>query len=368
MQTQELKKYIYEHNKVEDILESIGCHGVSRGQKGYRCGLPEHSNKSTVAVDNSEYLNVKVYHPDKGNLQGDIFTLVMELKGVDFARANKYIHDILGMEYSYKPKAKVEAKKTPLDIFKKARGRVKKKVNVGDIPLHDFSQGFEYMAGLHIDWLREGILPFTAKKFALGYDDKSRRILIPHRLYCATEDKFVGLIGRTTIENFELFDIPKYFPLIQYPKSLNLYGLNENYSDILQSDIIRVGEAEKYVLKNHSRGIRNCVALMGHHMSEEQRKIIIGLGVTEVVIDLDKGLDKEYIYSVAEMFYGVRKVSIIVDKYDIIPDKQNSSDMPLKLNNWLFKNRVTYDEAMHNDYLRMKSERESRYGAKKNKV
>lgn len=365
MGTQELKQYIYEKGKVEDILESIGCHGVSQGQKGYRCGLPEHSNKSTVAVDNSEYLGVKVFHPDKGSIRGDIITLVMELKHLDFPRANKYIHDVLGLTYSYKAKVKTEPRQTPLDIFKKARSKVKRKVNVADLPLHEFGQNFEYRAGLHIDWLREGILPFTAKKFALGYDDKSRRILIPHRLYCATEDKFVGLIGRTTIENFELFDIPKYFPLIQYPKALNLYGLNENYYDIIKEDVIRVGEAEKYVLKNYSRGVRNCVALCGHYLSDEQRKIIIGLGVTEVVIDLDKGLDEEYVLSVAEMFYGVRKVSIVVDQYDIIPDKQNSSDMPLKVNNWLFEHRVTYDDRLHKRYLQLKAERESANGRKK---
>jgi hypothetical protein len=365
MQTQELKQYIYEQDKVEDILESIGCHGVSRGQKGYRCGLPQHSNKSTVSVENSEYLKVRVFHPDKGDMKGDIITLVMELKGVNFPKANKYIHDLLGLTYSYKATEKTEVKKTPLDIFKKAKARRKHKVDVSQIQLHDFAQDFEYRKGLHIDWLREGILPFTAEKFALGYDDRSRRILIPHRLYCATDDKFVGLIGRTTIENHELFDIPKYFPLIPYPKGINLYGLNENYEDIIKEDCIRIGEAEKYVLKNHSRSIRNCVALMGHYMSEEQRKIIIGLGVSEVVIDLDKGLDEHYIHSIAEMFYGVRKVSIVVDKYDRLKDKENSSDVHLKLNNWLFKHRVTYDYNMHVQYL---EEKEKRNGSKKNAV
>jgi hypothetical protein len=141
--------------------------------------------------------------------------------------------------------------------------------------------------------------------------------------------------------------------------------LNENYEDIIKEDCIRIGEAEKYVLKNHSRGIRNCVALMGHYMSEEQRKIIIGLGVSEVVIDLDKGLDEHYIHSIAEMFYGVRKVSIVVDKYDRLKDKENSSDVHLKLNNWLFKHRVTYDYNMHVQYL---EEKEKRNGSKKNAV
>jgi hypothetical protein len=65
------------------------------------------------------------------------------------------------------------------------------------------------------------------------------------------------------------------------------------------------------------------------------------------------------------MFYGVRKVSIVVDKYDRLRDKENSSDVHLKLNNWLFKHRVTYDYNMHVQYL---EEKEKRNGSKKNAV
>jgi DNA primase len=154
--------------------------------------------------------------------------------------------------------------------------------------------------------------------------------------------------------------IPKYFPLIAYPKGLNLYGLQENYKYIQDDDIVFIGESEKYVLKNASREMRNCVALCCHDVTDEQIRILIGLGVTEIVIDLDKGISEYHIWSICDRLYGIRKVSYIWDKYDILEDKESSSDKPLKVNNWLRNNRIEYTLSHHKKYVEERDKRNVR--------
>lgn len=350
----ELKQYIYDNDKISDVLESLGCHGIKEYPNDIRCGLPNHRNKTAVRVRKNEFINVKIFQSDDAIINGDIFTLAMTIKELSFPQSNKLVHDILGLPYVYSQNdsKKQEVSKTPLDIFRKAKSKRRIKVNVSDLELHDFSTDFEYQSGLYIDWFREGILPHTAKVFGLGFDAKSKRILIPHRLYCSTDDKFVGLIGRTTIENFELFDIPKYFPLIPYLKSLNLYGLQENYRHIQEAGYVVVHEAEKSVLKRHSRLDKTGVAVCSHNLSDEQVKILIGLNV-EIVIAYDKGVKLEHIWSECERFYGVRKISYIWDDFNVMKiDKQAPADSHDKVYKFLFNRRVNYDEECHLKYMK----------------
>lgn len=49
-------------------------------------------------------------------------------------------------------------------------------------------------------------------------------------------------------------------------------------------------------------------------MSDEQVRIILGVGVKEVVIAMDKDVPIEEVWSMCEKFYGLRKVSYIYDE------------------------------------------------------
>lgn len=347
----DLKQHIYENDKISYVLEELGCHGIKSYTNDIRCGLPNHRNKTSVRVRKNEFINVKIFKSDDAVVKGDIFTLVMDIKDCSFPVANKWLHDTLGIPYSYSPSESTQKTKTPLDIFRRAKSKRRTQVDVSQLELYDFDRDFEYQQGLYYEWLREGILPHTAKVFGLGFDSKSKRILIPHRLYCSTDDKFVGLVGRTTIENFELFDIPKYFPLIPYMKSLNLYGLQENYKYIQEAGCVVVHESEKSVLKRHSRLDKTGVAVCSHNLSDEQVKILIGLDV-EIVIAYDKGVKLEHVWSECERFYGVRKVSYIVDDFNLLKDKEAPADKLDKVYKFLFNRRETYDEECHLQYMK----------------
>lgn len=360
MNATDLIKYIYDSDKINIVLEKVGCSNISDRGKEFRCGLPDDTSKTRVRVKKNEYLNITIFQSDDETIRGNIITLVMHILNISFPKANKIIHDYLGLEYKYTKKEKKKENVNPLDFFKNACSR-RNVFDVSDIDIFGEEELMEFTPNLHKLWLEEGILSFTARKFGIGYDYKRKRIVIPHRMWSGDENDYVGIIGRTTIPNHDMFDIPKYFPIKSYPKSMNLYGLNENYRTIQEQGYVTVFEAEKSVLKRHSRLDGTGVALMCHDFDTygEQVSILTGLNV-EVVIAMDKGIKQEHVWAMCDKFYGVRKVSYIWDSYDIIPDKESPADMHNKIYNSLFKHRTTYDadkKRRYDKWLKEKQEK-----------
>jgi len=354
MDVMELKQYIIDNDKIEFILEELGCHDIKSHFKEFRAGLPDRQNKTAIAIK-KDTLGVKIFQSDEKIIRGDILTLCMTIKNIIFVKAIKYLHEILELEYKFKLKdTKEKEMNDPLQIFK----RVKNKnniCNVYDIELLDENELTDYMPYPHIDWVREGIMPNTCEEFKIGYSPKYRRIIIPERYWCGEPNEFIGIMGRTIVPNFELFDIPKYFPIKSFPKSSNLYGLQENYKSIQESSVVVIAESQKSVLKRHSRNDKTVVSIGSHDISDEQVKIIIGLNV-EVVIAMDVGISINHIRDMCEKFYNIRNVFYIYDKYNLLKDKEAPMDATNKIYNYLFKYRVKYDENEHKEYLKYKED------------
>ena len=351
MTANEIIQYLIDNDKIFKILENLECHHIKEYKNEFRCGLKNYSSKNNVSIK-KDSLKIKIFQSDGKTIYGNLFNLIMHIKDINFSQANKYIHKLLGLEYVFNFKKYTEEKEfnDPLAIFKKVK-RKKCYDNLEDIKICDDSVLKEYIPLPHIDWIRiEGIMPWTCEKFKIGYSAEKKRIIIPIRFWCGSEENYIGIIGRTTIKEYEMLDIPKYFPLKSYPKSFNLYGLQENYKTIQENNYVVVYEAEKSTLKRHSRGDGTGVAIGSHCLSEEQVKILIGLNV-EIIIAYDKDISLEYIWSECDKFYGIRNVSYIWDKYDLLKDKESPADAPNKIYNYLFKHKIKYDEGERKKYL-----------------
>lgn len=350
MNADELKEYISEHDYIPKILESLECHDIKEYQNEWRAALPDKTNKTAVCVK-KESLSSAI-RTSGGNKSGDIFTLVMEIRGITFGNANRYLHKLLGIQYIYnrKKQDKIDTN-DPLRIFKKVRRR-HKTVNI-DIPIYDDTCVREYINLPYIEWVREGIMPFTCERFNIGYSYDRKRIVIPERKWDGDDNEYIGVSGRTTIKNYELLDIPKYFKLSDtYPKGLNVYGLNENYKAIQEAGYTVVMEGQKSVLKRHSRKDCTGTAIGNCELTDTQVKILISLNV-EICICLDEGIDINHIRKECEKFYRIRKVSYMYDRWHLIPkgSKDSPADMNNKTFNFMFKHRIIYDESEHKKYL-----------------
>lgn len=349
MDTVNLKKYIFENNKIEYVLNEIGCHNIvyHPNKEFYSCGNYNGDNKGAINIKNNEYLGVINWTREKefGD-NSDIITLVQYNKDMSFVEAIKYIHKILDLPFEFKKVTQSKKKFDPLAVFKKVANR-KKIVDVNDIQILEDELLNDFVPMLHIDWLREGIMPWTRKKFGLAYSYRYKRVVIPMRHWLTGE--LLGFNQRTTVANYDEFGIKKYFLTPTYPKSLNLYGLYENYDSIQKAGYVVIYEAEKSVLKRDSLNDPTGVALSGHTLSEEQVAILWGLNV-EIVFAFDKDISVEEVWHSCNKLCRGRKVSYIQDKWDILSHKDSPADACNKDFQFLFDNRVIYNKEKQRKY------------------
>lgn len=352
MDTTSLKEYIFNNNKVEFVLDKIGCKSIKyhSSKNFYSATNYNGDNTGAVNVYNTKYLLIHNWtRESEFDDLSDIISLVQYNKKCSFVDAVKYIHNILGLELTPYKKEEKKEKLDPLAIFKNAISRHRAIVDVAEIQAIKEEAINDYVPLLYIDWLREGVMPWAAKKFGLAYSYKYHRVVIPIRYWL--DGTLVGFNQRTTVENYEELGIRKYFLTASYRKSLNLYGLWENREEIEDKRTVVICESEKSVLKRYSRNDGTCVALQGKKLSDEQRRIIIGLNVNEVIIALDNDVPIEEVRHICEQFYHIRNVSYVKDRWNLLGDKDAPADAENKVYNFLIKHRVRYDESEHQKYL-----------------
>ena len=345
MLAKELEEYLSNNpSEIEKILEELGFGKVlNRGRYISAC-VPNFNNASGFSIL-IESLYCKSFTTNF-SFNGHLFDLVAHMKGyTNFGNTMRFIHKILNIPYSYSKNEDDKPKDSILDFFKKYKTKPNKRntKEESELKFYTDEEVFSmYVRCPYANWIKEGITAKTQEQFSIGYHFDSKRVVIPHRHWKTGE--IIGLIGRTICsdEEIEYFDIAKYFPIIPYKKGCNLYGLWENrqYIEEIKKEII-VFEAEKSVLKMASKGYRNCVSVGSHDLSEEQVKILIGLN-TDIVLAYDSDIPLEFMENEAKKFKGLRNVSIVINQYDVLKDKQSPADATLKIFMALYKRRIVY--------------------------
>lgn len=351
MTISELKEYIYSENKIQYILEQLGCHNVryNDNKEYFSASQPDGDNPMGVCIRNNEYLNYRSFSRgvDYEDNQ-DLISLVQYIKKINFIDSVKYLHKILDLPFEFKKQTEKPKKKyNPLEVFTKVLRSGRRVINVDDIKVLEDKILNDYVPLLHYSWVKEGITERTRKKFGICYSYRYKRIIIPIRYWATGE--LVATNARTTVENWEEFNIKKYILTNGYNKQLNLYGLYENYDAIQKAGYVVVYESEKSVLKRSSLLDDTGVALSGHTLSDEQIRILIGLNV-EVIIAFDNDISIEETRHACEKFKNIRKVSYIHDFMGILGSKDSPADARDKDYRFLFDNRIVYDRDEQRKY------------------
>ena len=351
MTISELKEYIYSENKIQYILEQLGCHNVryNDNKEYFSASQPDGDNPMGVCIRNNEYLNYRSFSRgvDYEDNQ-DLISLVEYIKKINFIDSVKYLHKILNLPFEFKKQTEKPKKKyNPLEVFTKVLRSGRRVINVDDIKVLEDKILNDYVPLLHYSWVKEGITERTRKKFGICYSYRYKRIIIPIRYWATGE--LVATNARTTVENWEEFNIKKYILTNGYNKQLNLYGLYENYDAIQKAGYVVVYESEKSVLKRSSLLDDTGVALSGHTLSDEQIRILIGLNV-EVIIAFDNDISIEETRHACEKFKNIRKVSYIHDFMGLLGSKDSPADARDKDYRFLFDNRIVYDRDEQRKY------------------
>lgn len=340
MDAQTIKEYIFSNNKIEVVLENLGMHHIQWHNRNeyITCGMPDGDNPSSTVVycDNSFFM-VKAYTRDIVDPYGisDIISLVSFINKTIFTQSINWLCELFGLDYyveSISDDPTLGYFKT-FDLLMKPKASLE--VQLKPIPEETLKAYLPWDNTIfyedHIEWE-------TQAEFELGLDVFSHRITIPIR---DEMGRLVGVKGRRAWDVVDEWN-PKYIYLHQCAKSRICYGLYKTLPYIREKNEIIVCESEKGVMQLWSYGYRNCVAVGGHSISQQQQDLIIQSGAATIIIAFDKDVDEETVRKEVENLSLYRRVEYILDFNNILEEKESPMDNPNKWIDLYERNRKLY--------------------------
>jgi hypothetical protein len=326
MDIKQLKEYIIENNKIEEILEELGCVVSKNNDKEIRCSVTCDNNTTALKID-KENLNYKYYGDEKiiVHKYGDILILIQDLKEYSFLESINFLKNLLKLD-----NIQLEQSKKILPFGGFYHGVKTNTCQETEIPTYAESILNQFDNHSSYKFLQDGISLQTQKKFNIRYDIVSERILLTWRNY---EGKIAGITGRYNAEDYEERGLPKYMPVIpskNFKKSQLLYGYYENYSNMI-NNVCFIFEAEKSVLMLNSVGINNSVAVGSHNLSTKQIQLVQALFPINIILAYDKGIEEEHLIEECNRLkyknsFIKTKIGYIWDDSDLLDDKESPID------------------------------------------
>lgn len=329
-----IKKRILDENKVEELLEAIGCEYIHPEQRGLliTAQLPmrfNSDNKRAVQVKLNDYISCAIRNR---GFNGSIFELISyivhnkrddEIQN-DLPNAINFVCEIFGWHDFKKGKKGTFATKDYTACLKEIMNSKQRRNEVKPNPVLDekvLNEFYFYGKPLpYQKWIEEGISYKTQMLYGIGFDLESKRITIPMRNRFG---KLVGVKGR--IMNDE-DDDRKYLYLYRFLNSNEWFNWHVAHQYILIDKKVYIFEGEKSPMKGFEFGIYNTISVGASDISEFQAQMVKQLGLdVEIVLCYDKGINIEEIKKQAKLFED-RKVYAIYDTDNLLEDKMSPID------------------------------------------
>ena len=184
-------------------------------------------------------------------------------------------------------------------------------------------------------FFEDGISIETQKEFQIGFDKQTKRVIFPIR---NLKGELVGLKGRTTTnhENKYMY----IYPYTAYQRAI-LFNYHRAIEYAKGAGEVIIFEAEKSPMQMHSMDIYNCMGV-GHNcvdITPYQLKILKDMHV-DIIVAPDNGVDFEKLkYNYKEIGY-FRNIYAIIDKDNLLKDKDSPSDNGIEIWSELYRNRI----------------------------
>ena len=320
MDIRDLKEEILNRELISDILAELGCHHIRDKGDYIQAGNRDGDNPSSIVVYKNEYISCINYTRQitKNGRTADIFDLVAYAEDCSFAEAMRFVCELAGIDYYGEREDLPES----LQILRMLRDMA---VNDDEEDNSQVKPISEKILSYYIPYGNkmfedDNISLEVQKEFEVGYCPQSNYITIPIRDSLGT---LCGVKGRYFGEPDELHT--KYTYLEKCNKSKILYGYWQNKDYIKQNKYVYVLESEKAVQQLATIGIRSCVSTGGKTISKYQVEEITRTGCAPILA-LDKDVDEEELQNIASMFMDGITVYAIVDKNNILDEKESPSD------------------------------------------
>lgn len=322
-----MKEYILENNYAPVILEKLGCHHIKDKGDYITCGNPDGDNNSSVTLYLNTNLTVVNYTRtlNINKKSHDIFDLAEFYLNVNFFEAVKQLCDWCDLDYykDWNEDLPESLRITKLLVeLDNATSIDDDNTPLKPIPDHVLSYYYPYVNDM---FKNDGISYEIQRLFEIGYDDQTNRITIPIR---DELNNLVGVKGRLFKKELKEDDL-KYLYIEPCNRSKILYGLNVALPYIQQKGYVYAVESEKGVMQLWSMGIYNCVATGGKKVSQYQIDMLSRLCV-DIILCFDKDVEQTELEELADRFIESVNIYAIIDKNNILEEKESPSDNPDK--------------------------------------
>ena len=286
-----------------------------------------------IVVYKNEYVSCTNYTRQitKNGRSADIFDLIAHTEDCSFAEAMKFVCNLAGIDFYGESQELPES----LQIIKLLKEMSTGEDEDDSSPVKPISENIlsYYLPYGNKMWEDEGISLSTQSEFSIMYDQQSNYIAIP--IYDSI-GSLVGVKGRYFGEPDDFHS--RFVYLEKCNKSKILYGLWENREYIKNSNTLIVVESEKSVLKLAELGYRNVIGTGGKTISKYQIELVTRTGCTPILA-LDKDVGEDELKEIANMFMDGISVYAIIDRDNILDEKESPCDNPQKWQH-LIKNNI----------------------------
>ena len=313
------------------------------------------------------YGNTHLFHcyTGCGDASFDIYDLVLRINktaGIQNFTLNRAIN-FVAKYFGYTPETfDFEDNQEASEDWKiinnyKRNKEEKEKKKIIELKTYD-SKILNYLPHPHIiPWEQEGISYPVMQSRGICYNPLSEGIVIPHY---DINGNLIGIRERTLIKENEVYG--KYRPAVigdkmyNHPLGFSLYNLNNSKKAISQFKKAIVFEGEKSTLLYASYFGEDSdisIACCGSNLINYQVKLLLSLGVKEIIIALDKQFQKigdeewqKWVIKLKTLYnkYGnYINISYMFDKNDLLNYKSSPIDEGKDKFLYLFKNRITIE-------------------------
>jgi len=348
----DIKKRIYDEDKIEEILLELGCQHVKLVGNRFECGLPVEfgsKNNRAVQVYVSESLPARIRN--KG-ISGDLYSVVGYIlyEVMSFDELRECIHQVkawvcnlfnwdeyLVIQDDFDEIVEVKDRLPFLRDIQKKRKRRKSKnqygLNKKNRVLNEETAFKRFIELPHKNFLEDGIKLSTQVEFGVMFDMESERVVFPvHN----ENGELISIKGRYVGNDKQIEEDVKYLYLHNFDKSIELYNYHRAFKYIQEQGEVIVFESEKSCMKAYQYGFKNTVAICGSDLSPIQANMLKKLEAT-IIFAFDKGIEVKHIEKQSQQI-KTRKCFFIIDRLGLLAEDDSPVDKGEEIWKKLYKN------------------------------
>lgn len=317
-----------------DIVDYIGqTEELQRKGQNYFINCPFHPQDDTPSL---------CIYPDNNSWYcfgckcgGNVINWIMKKSNVSFKDAVTMVANNVGISIEDYKESK------SLHLLKTLKNDKNKKQVITDRNILDWNTDYysKFVDEPPTEWIREGMTEEALSKYNIRLDENANRIVYP---VLDSKGNLVSVKGRTRYSNYKELGLNKYMNYHKIGTIDYFQGFQQAEEEIKNKRSVIIFEGVKSCIKAYGWGIKNTMAAETSKLSDGQLRLLIKLGLSEVVIAWDKDIKTRDIINDQKIktLKMYTRVSIVQDVHDLLNEKMSPVDKGKDVFMQLYNERI----------------------------